>query len=253
MVPWCTGIARWPFKPEKRVQLSSGLPRLEMSHRLEVQYQKALRLRKNGMPVKRIARTLGIGVGTSSTWCREIVLSKTAKARLHRNIKAAHAASILFHIKQSQARRQKAFDEGFNRAAKDEIFRLICALYWAEGSKRDCGFHFCNSDSAMILFVARWLGRESTSGKCGLTVVFYTGNGISSRSIKKHWKRAFHLMPTRSVFKLRHATVSKASKRIAKRKIMYGTANIRVNSVDLLYKVLGGIHFLASSNGKTLD
>ena len=161
-------------------------------------------------------------------------------------MRAGNVAAVRVNVAKSQARRQAAFDKGRERAKSDEQFRLICALYWGEGSKGGHSFDFSNSEVAMMAVVAKWLAAQKATGRCRLTIAYYANNGIPEKDIRKAWRKAIAMLPVGTVVVTKEATISIASKRIVKRKVWNGTAKLRLCSMDLLYEVLGGIEFLRS-------
>ncbi len=124
--------------------------------------QRAQHMRRNGMSILHIARTLNIAKSTTSLWVSPIALPKEIRNRLTDNSEtgAARGRQIM------KARRDLIAIENIREAKKnikmvipqerDKHFWQFCAalIFWCEGSKRHLsgGVALVNSDPYLITF-----------------------------------------------------------------------------------------------------
>src|SRR3954451_2996288 len=95
---------------------------------------EARRLRRElGMPMKRIAREVGVSLSSVSLWVRDIELRPEHRER---NRRQAYAQRATTWSDLNRAKRARYQAEGRARARKGEaLHQAGCMLYWAEGSK----------------------------------------------------------------------------------------------------------------------
>ena len=127
---------------------------------------KVMEERKLGRSLGELSRKYRLSKSTISLWCKDMKLSKKAKALISENwLKKTTEA----RRKGSLTIRQKRIDSIEREYIKaKEIIRVLdnrdllilgAGLYWAEGSKKETGsgFSFINSDPSMIKIVYKWL------------------------------------------------------------------------------------------------
>jgi predicted transcriptional regulator len=126
----------------------------------------ARELRKKGESIREIAKTLGISRGSSSLWCRDIVLTQEQLDILVEKDKLGGARGRIVAAELAKKRKnervfcnKKVGFEKIGEISQRELFLIGIALYWAEGSKgiRSERFVFVNSDPKMIVIMIRWL------------------------------------------------------------------------------------------------
>lgn len=127
---------------------------------------EAEQLRKGGMSINAITKTLGVSKGTVSRWCNEISLTKIQKDNLYIKANSARMRGRLMGVAKNKAYKQKSLWSAeqwakttLSNITQRDLLVAGIALYWAEGSKAPSttGFIFVNSDPKMILFMFRWL------------------------------------------------------------------------------------------------
>src|SRR5262245_15736046 len=116
--------------------------------------ERARELRRQGLSIKEICAHLSVAKSSVSLWVRDISLTSEQIERLEQrrsdNRKRfvywgrEHGAKI--QKQAAEVRHNRFSDAGYMRAKVDEEFRLICALYWGEGSKSSKTFRVANSD-----------------------------------------------------------------------------------------------------------
>lgn len=214
---------------------------------------EALKLRKKGISVRRIAQVLDISKSTVSHWTRDVILTVEQLENLRQSsIKGAELGRLKSALLQKE-RRLKVIEDSrikgikmFSNLTKRELLITGLALYWGEGSKKDRRIEFCNSDPRMIKFFIHWLqscfgiNTEDLRGYLGINEAHFKRENV----VKQYWSKLtdIPLSQFRKTF----------FKKTANKKVYenfnehYGTLNIRVaKSAALFYRVMGLIEGLA--------
>src|SRR5262249_30294108 len=112
--------------------------------------EEARRLRSRGWSIKEIAKALRVARSSVCTWVADIDLTEE-QLRVLENKQRATRGNIVGQaqaLKQAARVRHAEFkNQGYERAATDDTFRLICALYWGEGTKVERNRYFAISNS----------------------------------------------------------------------------------------------------------
>ncbi len=129
-----------------------------------VQKIEALRLRKQGKSIKRIAKQLNVSVGSVSSWCRNIELSPDQKKVLDTNARNPYYAGRGVYLNKLKKRTdskinrlQKSGIKKIGKLSNRELFLTGAVLYWAEGFKKDSQAGLGSLDPEMIKFYIKWL------------------------------------------------------------------------------------------------
>jgi hypothetical protein len=136
-----------------------------------LQRLQALKLRRQGKSIKKIAQQLDVSRASASTWCRDITLTTAQRERLTRNqIKAGHKGRMIGAEmnrlkKMEDVKRQEQYArEMIGKLSDRDILLLGTALYWGEGVKAsNSALAVVNSDPAVILFASRWFSQLGVS------------------------------------------------------------------------------------------
>lgn len=125
---------------------------------------KARELRKKGISVAKIAKTLRVSKSSASIWVRDIILNLEQLEKLkQQNIIGGEKGRILGALKQKHDRLKRiaiGIEKGkqaFPKLTMRELFIAGIALYWAEGTKKSREVVVCNSDPKLIQFMIQWL------------------------------------------------------------------------------------------------
>lgn len=131
--------------------------------RKQVEYEKAIVLRKTGKSIKKIAKLLGVSVSIVSVWSKEVVLTEKQREKLkRRKVRVRHLRRLAKQSHLEKVARVKKLLKDANSEIKplseQELFLTGLALYWAEGFKsiKEGRLGFCNSDPRMIKFIIKW-------------------------------------------------------------------------------------------------
>jgi transcriptional regulator with XRE-family HTH domain len=212
--------------------------------------QRARRLRRErGLPIKTIARLVGVSPSSVSRWVRDVELTAVQEAALRdaNPIYNRQRSGTAQSSANARARRLEAQQQGMAVAWQgDPLHQMACMLYWAEGSRNRNQLVFTNSDPEMVDLFVHFLRRcyGITHERIALTVNVHLGNGLAVEEIEGWWLRRLGLPAGR----LRQSIVnrpSRASQR-KRRTLPYGTARIAVSSTALVQSILGAIQAYAA-------
>ena len=154
---------------------------------------EARRLRGEGRSIKEIAQgcwsreKFGFGVGCGHCLDRG-ACPRLPEERQQRT--REYIVSRSRSLRTAAAERHAAYRRhGFEIAAADARFRVICALYWGEGRKtsRDAHFAVSNADPRLLRVILRWLLDSGYREKLSFRVQYYPANGYTEDEIKQWW------------------------------------------------------------------
>lgn len=155
---------------------------------------KAIELRRKGLSYGEILKIVPVAKSSLSLWLKDTHLTKTEKKNLRNrqnsNISKGRikAASILV---QNRINREKShFIEArkiFKENVSDTEFLIGIALYWAEGSKRDNGFSFINSDVNINKFMFKWIQKYLKVKPSDVMFRLYIHKPYASENCEQYW------------------------------------------------------------------
>jgi hypothetical protein len=206
----------------------------------------ARRLRaEQGLPIKAIARVVGVSVSSVSTWVRDVPLTPEQEAALDaRNpVRNGQRRGTVNNSRRCRELRAAAQDHGRQVARRGDALHVQgCMLYWAEGAKRRNSVTFTNADADMLDVFMRFLRTcySVTDDRVTLSVNCFLGNGLTIEAIQDWWLERLQLpcscLRTPAVNRL-----SSASKRLKGNILPYGTARLAVHSTFIVQSIYGGI------------
>ncbi|MBI5004380.1 helix-turn-helix domain-containing protein [Candidatus Kaiserbacteria bacterium] len=126
--------------------------------------ERVIALRKSGLTYKEIAQQVPVSKSSISDWLKDCsltdsektVLKKHTNSNISRGRIRAAAALRDKRLKRDQVLFSVAKQE-FEASKHNPLFLTGISLYWAEGSKRQGGFAFTNSDSDMVRVMLLWM------------------------------------------------------------------------------------------------
>jgi len=204
--------------------------------------EKAIFLRRNkGYSYNDILKEVSVAKSTLSGWLKDLPLTEDEKHSLKRRkdsnisrgrIKAAatlrnrriEREKILFKEAQSE----------FKIFIKDPFFHVGIALYWAEGSKRNSYFGFCNSDVAMIVLMLEWIEKFFGIPKEQINARLYMHKLYAYENCEEFWSKHTQI-PIESF----RNTVYKPTGLLVKKRPNYkGCLRISITQVSFLRKTI---------------
>lgn len=206
-------------------------------------------LRNNGLSIKEIARKLRVSVGSVSSWCNDIVLTKKQQEVLNSRIKdpfygnkykylAERKASF---IKKVENLKQEGISE-IGKMSKREVLLVGIALYWGEGFKKDHLVGLATSDTKMAMFYVHWL--DCCFGIKNTQLILRVTANISYKKniglLEKYWAKQLNIPQVQ--FSKPYFQKTKWKKIYENKNEYHGVIRIKVRkSVTLLRKIFGYI------------
>jgi transposase-like protein len=201
----------------------------------------ARRLRRElGMPMKRIAREVGVSLSTVSLWVRDVELKPEHRERNRRQEYAQRATTW---ADLNRAKRRAYQTEGRAKAREgDALHQAGCMLYWAEGSKERNTVCFANSDHGMVRFFVSFLKAcfNVPDERFTVRLNVYTGNGLSLEQIENRWLSDLSL--PRSCLRghmVNHFPTSSSGKK--RNRLPYGVCTLNVYDTRIAQHIYGAI------------
>ena len=219
----------------------------------------AVRLRKSGKSYNQIARSLGVPKSTLATWFRDVTLPQVLVDRLYSRARSAGTAALVARNKhqtvlaQERARSiQQAAANEIGGISERELRLLGAALYWAEGAKRypargSKRVAFSNADPAAIKFMMQFLREICHVPENRFRAQVIVPPGVNIEQSVRFWTSVTAIPPTQ--FTKICNSLSQASKRKRpRRRLPYGTLQIRVADTQLFHRILGWIKGLQDNS-----
>jgi transposase len=208
----------------------------------------ARKLRRAGLPYKRIASRIGVSSSSVHGWTKDIELTEEQKTSNLRGPRGQQNPELVRRRAESWAARCRAArlasQEDGRRAARewDPLHHAGCMLYWAEGAKSRHTIGFTNSDPQMLILFRRFLTESMAieRDEILLSINVYTNNGLTIEEIERSWLDILGL-PRTAVRKhmLNHMPTSSSGR--SRNKLPYGVCTLRVHSTWMLQHIYGAI------------
>jgi len=208
--------------------------------------EAAIRLRQDGRSIKEIARTLRVSTSSVSLWVKHVTLADhhlnglIQRVRLNGvNVGRARAAAY-------QALDEKQRGEGYELAARDDVFRVIFGMYWGEGAKTNNLFNIANADPHFIRVVCAWLEKmEVNPASVQFRFQYHRANGYPLEAIVNYWLTEVPYLQNCVLRKCKCVESSYPPKLRLIGKCPHGTCTLYVHKSRRLYNwIMGGIGFL---------
>jgi transposase-like protein len=201
--------------------------------------------RDEGLPIKEIARRVGVSVSSVSVWVRDVELTAEQRRELlmlnpayNRQLNGA-----AMNASRNRARRLAYQEEGRRLARLGEPLYLAgCMLYWAEGAKTRNQLRFSNSDPEMARFFVDFLKEyfDLDDAEIRLTCNLFADHVERQREIEQFWLDCLGL-PHSSLCTSTVNTYSKYSQKKRQNKLPYGTCRIGVSRTRVIQSIYGSI------------
>jgi len=216
---------------------------------------KARGLRKKGFSIREIAKKIRVSRGSVSLWCHDITLTEKQIKKLHEQMVRGSYSGRLKGTLIQKKRKQDKIDYYLKKGEEDiadigykEIFIAGVALYWGEGSRKNPGVRFFNSDPLVIKFMMRWF-RESIKIPNERFQMYININIIHRKRLREvinYWADLTGI----SKKQFRKPTLLKIKNKKVYENFSqhYGTLCIRIaKSTDLFYQIKGWIKALGEA------
>ena len=201
----------------------------------------AIVMRKRGNSYKEILVRIPVAKSTLSSWLIDLPLTHSEKIvmkrRLDSNISKGRirAAASLRAIRLERERilQHQAAAE-FTEFSKDPLFQLGLALYWAEGSKRDSGFAFANSDDEMINIMLVWIEHFFKVKRETIKVRLYIHKPYAHENCERYWSTKIRI----SINNFQRTIYKPTGLLVKKRPNYKGCLRINLGKMEFLRKML---------------
>jgi transposase-like protein len=209
--------------------------------------EESRRLRRDhGLPIKEIARRVGVAPSSVSTWVRDVPLTpEQVDALRQRN--PAYNAQLRGANRNAERGRERRYNwQQQGRAAARRGHALHVAgvmLYWGEGDKwSPYTTRISNSDPAILRVFLAFLRAtfEIPDDRVRLTCHLFADHVRLQRQIEQHWLDALEL-PRMCLTKSVVNAYSRASTGKRRRSLPFGTCRLAVNSVHVTQHIYGAI------------
>ena len=214
-----------------------------------------IELRLQGLTYSQISERLGISKSTLSYWLKNIKLDKKATSKISKHIHSTKIVKLIErNKKKTEIARKK--NEAIRKVAKKEAKKFIkdplfitgLALYWGEGYKKGAdgskwkSIDFANSDAVMIKVIMKFFYKYLLIKKTDIKIQIMLHNPDDNEKSVKFWKDITELKEEN--FIKTSYVISKSSKKKMTTHLPYGTVHIRINNVNLFFRLIGWIDFL---------
>jgi transcriptional regulator with XRE-family HTH domain len=215
----------------------------------------AIKLRLQGFTYNQISEKLGIPKSTLSNWLKNIQLTTNAKSKINNHIYSTKIVKLIARNKQkTEIARQKnkiirkLSKEEAKKFFKDPLFIIGLALYWGEGYKKGAegskwkSIDFANSDPAMIKVMIKFFLTYLPIKKTDVKIQIMLHNPKNNEQSIKFWQHITGLK--KENFIKTSYVISKSSKKKMSAHLPHGTVHIRINNVNLFFRLIGWIDFM---------
>lgn len=212
-----------------------------------VERERARQLRRErGLPVKQIARLVGVAPSSVSVWVRDVPLTPDQLEALrqlnpayNRQLRGANG-----NAERGRARRREYQEEGRAMARRGEPLHVAgTMLYWGEGDKgHKNSARLSNSDVELLRLFVRFVRicHGVPDGQLRVTCHLFADHIERQTEIEQYWLDAVDL-PRERLCKSFVNVYSKYSQKKRKNRLPYGTTRITVHSTRVIQSIYGSI------------
>lgn len=164
---------------------------------------KAIKLRKEGLSIRKIENCLGIPRSTLSGWLRNIELTPEQKEKLKRNqyniLAKTRKKAVLWHNQQKEKRLQKAREEALKTLEnidvndKNTAELALAFLYLGEGAKKAQETAMSNSDPLTLRFFLMMMKKVYNLKNEQISCDLNLRADQNPQEMKKFWSKALQL------------------------------------------------------------
>jgi hypothetical protein len=162
----------------------------------EIEKNRAIELRKDGLSYNEILKKVPVAKSTLSAWLKEIGLSKKQKQRLTLKRKSAQIKACTACRKIRTDKQRAIIDlakSEIKNISQKEFWIAGALLYWAEGAKQNKHnvsqrVSFSNSDPKMILLFDKWLKKFCNVTPENIIYSIYIHETANTEKARKFWE-----------------------------------------------------------------
>lgn len=223
--------------------------------RKEVENEKAIALRKNGLSYREVLQQVSVAKSTLSLWLRDVNLAKKQKQVLFekRRLSALRGAAKRREQRLTSTRLIELLAQKEAGWFSDKSLWIAGAmLYWAEGAKQKTtnisqGVKFSNSDSGMIKLFLKWLTEICRVAQKDIKCELYIHQNGKVKEATNYWNQQLIPLKVEAVYLKRNKI---ATNRKNTNDEYHGLITVRVyKSTDLNRKITAWVKlFLKEEN-----
>ncbi len=206
--------------------------------------KQAVFLRKMGKSYSEISRELRIPKSTLSYWLRDVGMKRILREKLNRRSNEAGLKALLKRNKLQTMEAQKRANVIMEKSAQEimnldlEKLRLIgVALYLGEGGKSQNRVDFTNSNPEIIRLIMIFFRQTCKVREEKFRIQLSIHDGKNIPRAKKYWSEITGV-PEKQFIKV-NLSISKYSKKKRRKKLPFGTIQIRIADVRLFHRIQG--------------
>ncbi len=209
---------------------------------------QALALRREGWPLKHIAKKLGLSSGTVHLWCQTVQLTKEQEEAIDGNAKIACRAALRRANQKARENRLQRRQEDAASAqlllgdlSERDLLMVGVGLYWGEGDKGRDTVGVVNMDPALLRVTLAWF---RMLGVCTENIVakIQIAPGHDVQTAEAWWSQQVGI--PRTQFRKTLVKVSPTSQLKTKKTVYFGSLLIAVYDTRLNAKIKAMINCL---------
>lgn len=215
--------------------------------------QRGMELLNEGYSYREISSELKVAKSTINSWFLKIPEKQKKKIRAFRIKNWKKSIGETAKKKRRETLRkegltQKKAAKKIGSLSKRELFLIGAALYWAEGSKSNrWQLQFSNANPKMIALMMSFFRKICQVREEKFYLQMMLHENIDETEALNYWSKIVNV--PKDQFKKACYSSSKSSlKKRAKRKLPFGTLQIRVLDKQLTHQIYGYIKGLGNTN-----
>jgi len=202
---------------------------------------KAIDMRRNGMSIKDIAKSIGVAKSSVSVWVRDVSLSQSTQTLLKNkshsrfSIEKRRASRLINEENKRQIIINSA-EKSITNVSKRELWLIGVMLYWAEGGKTQRMVRFSNGDSNMIKIMMSFFRIVCNVPESKFRGYIHIHPHLDHEEAEKYWSEVTGI-PIKQFFKTyrKHNVSSKNTRN----SLPYGVMDIYVMDTKLFLTISG--------------
>lgn len=215
----------------------------------KIDHEKAIALRRAGKSYGEIAKDLGVWKSSLSYWLRNVELPREALNILKKKSNYSKEKFRAWNLRKHEEalaenkKIRESFSTKINSISNRDLLLLGAALYWGEGYKNPSGaasshyLSLCNSDPKMIKIFMRFLRETLKIPEDKLRPRIQIHPNISTKTAINYWTNIVNLPKEKFCITYQISRASQGKR--PKRSLPYGTFEIRVNSKQRFFEIMG--------------
>lgn len=206
--------------------------------------KNARELRKKGLSLNEIQKTLHISKSSASTWVRDIALTTIQLNKLKRNSHSKLAVELrrTSRLRNEVGKRDKVIETAKNEVGSsysDPLFYIGTSLYWGEGTKATKGVVAVdNSDPYVIKVMMRYFREVCHVPEKKMKGYLHIHPHLDFKKAEQYWSKLTGI--PLSQFYVTYRVPPKSSQN-KKDNLPYGTFRISICDTKLLLRIKGWI------------